>query len=185
MFRAGILSIIRSLVLYTYCCVYSTRLLMMDKKTCPKHVEFYSKSEFEKLVYLVCFFVGIRHDARSSKCQIRRDVVMLIWFSTWHCHNSVVTVVMSKWFSMNFATRKHRRGCWVSFNVRNVLCVSIQINHQPDATIFQFIILSFIYSSTCFGSSPAHHEELNDCSSSLWFYLCIVVIAVLCLWSGR
>jgi len=27
--------------------------------------------------------------------------------------------------------------------------------------------------------------QLNDCSGSLWFYLCIVVIAVLCLWSGR
>jgi hypothetical protein len=30
----------------------------------------------------------------------------------------------------------------------------IQIDHQPDATIFQFIILTFIYSSTCFGRSP-------------------------------
>jgi hypothetical protein len=56
---------------------------------------------------------------------------------------------------------------------------AIQINHQPDATVFQFIILTFIYSSTCFRRSPAHHQELNDCSSSLWFYLRIVVIAVL------
>jgi len=62
---------------------------------------------------------------------------------------------------------------------------TIQINHQPDATIFQFIILTFIYSSTCFRRSPAHHQELNDCSSSLWYYLRIVVIAVLCSWSGR
>jgi hypothetical protein len=59
----------------------------------------------------------------------------------------------------------------------------VQINHQPDATIFQFIILTFIYSSTCFRRSPAHHQELNDCSSSLWFYLRVVVIAVLCSWS--
>jgi len=48
---------------------------------------------------------------------------------------------------------------------------TIQINRQPDATIIQFIILTFIYSSTCFGRSPAHHQELSDCSSSLWFYL--------------
>jgi len=61
---------------------------------------------------------------------------------------------------------------------------TIQIDHQPDATIFQFIILMFIYSSTCFGRSPAH-QELNDCSSSLWFYLRIMVIAVPCLWSAR
>ena len=57
---------------------------------------------------------------------------------------------------------------------------TIQINYQQDATIFQFIILTFIYSSTCFGRFPTHHQELNDCSSSLWFYLRIVVTVVLC-----
>jgi hypothetical protein len=59
--------------------------------------------------------------------------------------------------------------------------VLIQINHQSDATIIQFIILTFIYSSTGFGRFPAHHQEfkLNDCSGSLWFYLRIVVIVVL------
>jgi hypothetical protein len=31
----------------------------------------------------------------------------------------------------------------------------------------------------------SHHQELNDCSCSLWFYLRIVVIVVLCSWSGR
>ena len=42
----------------------------------------------------------------------------------------------------------------------------IQINYQPDETIFQFIILTSVYSSTCFGRFPAHHQELNDCSGS-------------------
>ena len=67
---------------------------------------------------------------------------------------------------------------------RHANCIAgiIQIDHHPDATVFQFIILTFIYSSTCFGRSPAHHQELNDCSSSLWFYLHIVVIAVPCSW---
>jgi len=51
--------------------------------------------------------------------------------------------------------------------------------------LFQFIILMFIYSSTCFGHFPAHHQELNDCSNSLWFYLDIVVIAMLCSRSNR
>jgi len=41
---------------------------------------------------------------------------------------------------------------------------AIQINHQPDATVFQFIILTFVCSSTCFESFPAHHQVLNDCS---------------------
>jgi len=57
---------------------------------------------------------------------------------------------------------------------------TIQINHQPNATVLQFIILTFIYSSTCFGRFPTHHQELNDCSGSLWFYLRIVVTVVLC-----
>jgi hypothetical protein len=29
---------------------------------------------------------------------------------------------------------------------------TLQINHQPDATVFQFIILPFVYSSRC------HHD---------------------------
>jgi hypothetical protein len=31
---------------------------------------------------------------------------------------------------------------------------TIQIDNQPDATIFQFIILTLIYNSTCFGLLP-------------------------------
>jgi len=50
---------------------------------------------------------------------------------------------------------------------------TIQINHQPGATVFQSIIVTFVYSWTCFGRFPAHHLELSDCSGSLWFYLCI------------
>jgi hypothetical protein len=62
---------------------------------------------------------------------------------------------------------------------------TMQINYQPDATIFQFIILKFVYSLTSFGRFADHHQELNDCRGSLWFYLRIVVTAVLCSWSGR
>jgi hypothetical protein len=62
---------------------------------------------------------------------------------------------------------------------------TIQISHQPDAAVFQCIILTFVYSSTCFERFPAHHQELNDYSGSLWFYLRIVVTVVLCSCSGR
>ena len=74
-----------------------------------------------------------------------------------------------------------RRGDKIRPNSSQTL-TTFQINHQPDATIFQFIIMTFIYSSTCFRPSRAHHQEFNDCSSSLWFYLRIVVTAVLCSW---
>jgi hypothetical protein len=61
---------------------------------------------------------------------------------------------------------------------------TIQMNHQHVAITFQFIILTFVYNSTIFGPFPAQHQELNDGSGSLWFYLRIVVIFVLCSWMG-
>ena len=39
--------------------------------------------------------------------------------------------------------------------------------------------VTFIYSSTCFERPHAHHQELNNCSSSLWFYLRIVIAVLL------
>jgi protein-S-isoprenylcysteine O-methyltransferase Ste14 len=62
---------------------------------------------------------------------------------------------------------------------------TIQINIQTNATIFQFIILTSVYSSTCFPRFPAHHHELDDYSGILWFYIHIVVTVVLCLWWPR
>jgi len=53
-----------------YCCVYSIRAPDDGQRNCPKHVEFYSKNKFEKLVHLVGFIIRIYHDARSSECQI-------------------------------------------------------------------------------------------------------------------
>ena len=53
-----------------------------------------------------------------------------------------------------------------------------QIN-QLNATISQVYYLTFMYSSACFGRPQAHHQELNNCSSSLWFYRWSVVVAVL------
>jgi hypothetical protein len=53
-----------------------------------------------------------------------------------------------------------------------------QIN-QPDATISQVYYLMFMYSSSCFERPHAHHQKLNNCSSSLWVYRWSVVVAVL------
>jgi hypothetical protein len=36
-----------------------------------------------------------------------------------------------------------------------------------------------MYSSTGFGRPHAHHQDLNNCSSSLWFYGWSVVVAML------
>jgi hypothetical protein len=50
---------------------------------------------------------------------------------------------------------------------------------------FPVYFLTFIYSSTCFGRFPAHHQELNDRSGSLWFYLRIVVTVKLLMMGGK
>jgi hypothetical protein len=46
-------------ITYTYCCVYNTTPYD-GQKTCPKHVDFYSKNKCEKLVHLVGFTIRIR-----------------------------------------------------------------------------------------------------------------------------
>jgi len=55
---------------YTYCCLYSTTP-NDGQKTALKHVEFYSKNKFEKLVHLVGFIIRIYHNAWSSECQMQ------------------------------------------------------------------------------------------------------------------
>jgi len=42
----------------TYCCVYSEKLLMMDRGS-VRNMYFYSKNTFEKLVHLVGFIIRI------------------------------------------------------------------------------------------------------------------------------
>jgi len=42
------------------------------QRNCLKHVEFYSKNKFEKLVHLVGFIIRIYHDARSYELQKRK-----------------------------------------------------------------------------------------------------------------
>jgi hypothetical protein len=59
--------------------------------------------------------------------------------------------------------------------------------NQPDATIYQvyYLIFTRMYSSIRFGRLHAHHQELNNCSSSLWFYCWSVVAAVLLVVVGQ
>jgi len=77
-FRTVPLSIIRSFSQYTQqhvydihrCCVYSEKTPDDRQRNCPKHVEFYSKNKFQKLVHLVGFIIRIYHDARSPERQM-------------------------------------------------------------------------------------------------------------------
>ena len=48
------------------------------QRNCPKHVEFYSKNKFEKLVHLFGFIIRIYHDALSSERQISMKRLCLV-----------------------------------------------------------------------------------------------------------
>ena len=65
---------VNTAVVYVSKPVWHTPLLCVQWKTpdggqknCPKHVEFYSKNKFEKLMHLVGFIIRIYHDARSPE----------------------------------------------------------------------------------------------------------------------
>jgi len=45
-----------------YCHVYSTYTPDDRQKTSPKHVEFYSKNKFEKLVHVVGFIISTNYN---------------------------------------------------------------------------------------------------------------------------
>jgi len=53
-----------------HCCVYSEKTPDDGHRNCPKHVVFYSKNKFEKLLNLVGFIIRTYHDARSPERQI-------------------------------------------------------------------------------------------------------------------
>jgi hypothetical protein len=47
--------------------MYSEKTTDDGQRNCPKHVEFYSKNKFEKLVRIIGFIIGMYHDARSHE----------------------------------------------------------------------------------------------------------------------
>jgi len=53
-----------------HCCVFSEKTPDDGQSNCLKHVGFYSKNKFEKLVHLVGIIIRISHDARSPERQI-------------------------------------------------------------------------------------------------------------------
>ena len=61
---------------------------------------------------------------------------------------------------------------------------AIQISQPTRCNDFSSLFLDVYYGSTCFGRPHAHHQELNICSSSLWFYSWSVEVAVLLLVVG-
>jgi len=60
-------------------CMYSAKLLLIGQWNCPKHVEFYSKNKFEKLVHLVGFIIR-KHNIYSLSI----DLGCMFWIESIH-----------------------------------------------------------------------------------------------------
>ena len=56
--------------------MYSEKTPDDGQRNCPRHVEFYSKNKFEKLVHLVGFIIRIYHDARSPERQNHAVIIV-------------------------------------------------------------------------------------------------------------
>jgi hypothetical protein len=57
------------------------------QRNCLKHVEFYSKNKFEKLVHIVGFIIRTYYDARSPERQMSIKLLELIKFSIADVHH--------------------------------------------------------------------------------------------------
>jgi hypothetical protein len=56
-----------------------------------------------------------------------------------------------------------------NYLVCNLLCTISNKSTNQMQQFSQVYYLTFMHSSTCFGRPHAHHQKLNNCSSSLWF----------------
>jgi hypothetical protein len=91
MFRTVPLSIIRRFWHIPLVCAQS-KTPDDGQRNCPKHVEFYSKSKFEELLYLVGFIIKIYHVSRSSE----RQSIFLYFWALIHIYISTVNGINIK-----------------------------------------------------------------------------------------
>ena len=109
------------------------------QRNCPKHVEFYSKNKFDKLVHLVGFIIRFYHDARSSERQIGQ-ISLFLYFM----YSSYLQVVKKySWFSEHYAHLQQFNctGCCqdgrYKFSYSQTLLlhhIRLRMGHTPSGT---------------------------------------------------
>jgi len=173
MFRTVPLSIIRSFSLYTqqwymsyrFCWLLASRirtgrpdptvwripLLCVQWKTpdegqrnCPKHVKFYSKNKFEKLVHLVGFITRIYHDVRLPERQSRDTVTLLLLLVTTIPSGSILkSLHFTQTLYLHFPHDSYSEQSVFLKTTPRVLCRGRKLCSQYGTTwIFKYNIIS-------------------------------------------
>jgi hypothetical protein len=114
---------------YTYCCVYSTRLMMMERKPFRNMYSSIPKNKFEKLMHLVGFIIGIRSLISCYifllHCGVDSTPVVWSWnfsqciYFIWNATTSIFNVTF---FFYTYPLQLYielRTGLWCHF-IRNV-----------------------------------------------------------------
>jgi len=174
-FRTVPLSIIKRFSLYTQQCICHTDLLTAceqqavsksvwhipslcvqwkthddGQRNCPKHAEFYSKNNFEKLVHLVGFILRIYHDAPSPERQ-----------KCWKFQESV---------TKNKERNKHwipqKAACPLVAPLWRLFCAlsaPIQTSHKPNVQDGPKVGIQYIvnYRTPTFGPSCIKQTSIN------------------------
>ena len=85
--------------------MYSEKTPGDGQSHCPKHVEFYSKNKFEKLVHLFGFIIRISNDARSPERQIHILNTLLHYYHSDICAVTNVSLLCFSVFLFDLRLR--------------------------------------------------------------------------------
>jgi len=94
------------------------------QRNCPKHVEFYSKNKFEKLVHVVGLIISIYHDARWPERQI--------WYQIYIRSNILLAMCQ-------FRTADCRALC--NFSVQYFIQLSVRLTSDVNCFKAEYEVL--------------------------------------------
>jgi len=113
-----------------------------------------------RIYFVFCISLNIRNMRKTLQNQLytfRTQFLRIYQFS----HASYIHL------PSHLSSFYHTDNIWWSTQFSKILI--FQINQPTRCTNLSALLPVVKYSSTCFGHPHAHHQELINCSSRLWF----------------
>jgi len=143
-----------------YCCVYSEKLPDDGQRNCLKHVEFYSKNKFEKLVHIVGFITRIYHDVLSPECQILNGCFNILSSSLFLFDTSCQTMKPFTIWSSFQITFQRPKIIQIHKHAVSVYYIPCRLPNCYNAVILVYYLLTV--KSNCIYSQTFVHECLGS-----------------------